>query len=292
MRSEKRPPVGAILSRPSGLYGAAWGLVSPQSGQTEQQPAYEFRLASHAGLTVDALQASARGIDRNTHRRRRLLHRLALQQQGSQARLARGESVQFAQVLLVAVERISGSVTKIAAIRPRSPSVSISMFSGTTAKLSGCAPEGLVIESVPPALERCLPVRPNALFSSRSSRAVSSARSARRMLPRAVKPSPAIRISSACRFAAKRLRCSSTNTHAPGQLVERAQCGVSLDLEIRQAAPHHQRALQMRQQHATTFNLVVIECARLARAQHFEKHGGRLFPRQHRAQPVMQILRL
>ena len=77
-------------------------------------------------------------------------------------------------------------------------------------------PDGLVIERVPPALERCLPLRSSALFSSRSSRAVSSARSARRMLPRAVKPSPATRISSACRFAAKRLRCSSTNTTPQG----------------------------------------------------------------------------
>jgi hypothetical protein len=79
---------------------------------------------------------------------------------------------------------------------------------------------------------------------------------------------------------------------APGQLVEGAQCGVSLDLEIRQAAPHLQRALQMGQQHSTTFDVIVIKSGAMPRAQHFEKYGGRLFPGKHRAEPVMQILRL
>src|SRR4029453_17816937 len=79
---------------------------------------------------------------------------------------------------------------------------------------------------------------------------------------------------------------------APGQLVESAQCGVSLDLEIHQAAPHSKRALQMRQERSTTLNVGVTESVGFARAQDFEKYGGLLFFGEHCAKSVMQILRL
>ena len=48
----------------------------------------------------------------------------------------------------------------------------------------------------------------------------------------------------------------------------------------------------MRQQRATAFDVLVVECGRFPRADDFEKHSNRLFSRQHRAKPVMQLLRL
>ena len=80
--------------------------------------------------------------------------------------------------------------------------------------------------------------------------------------------------------------------HAPGQLVEGAERDVPLDLERRHPAIHPHRALQMWQHQATAFDVVVAECGRFPRAHDFEKHGSRLFTRQHGAKPVMQVLRL
>ena len=79
----------------------------PQPGKAEQD-AYQFGLAPHAGLVVNALQVGAGGVDGDPHRRRRLVDRFALRQPGGQPRLDHRQRVQLAQVLLVAVEPYLG----------------------------------------------------------------------------------------------------------------------------------------------------------------------------------------
>ena len=79
--------------------------------------------------------------------------------------------------------------------------------------------------------------------------------------------------------------------HAPGKLVEGAQRSVSLELQFGHAAVHSQCALQMRQQQAKTFDIVMAECGLLPRSHRFEKHSNRMFPGKHSAKAMMQILR-
>jgi hypothetical protein len=68
------PPPGDLAGRcGSGGLLRGWMAVPPQSRQTEEQQAHEFRLAPNTGLVIDALQVGARGIQGDAHRRCSLL---------------------------------------------------------------------------------------------------------------------------------------------------------------------------------------------------------------------------
>ena len=47
----------------------------------------------------------------------------------------------------------------------------------------------------------------------------------------------------------------------------------------------------MRQEQAAALGVVAVEPGPCPRPHHLEEHGGRVLPDEHRAQPVMQILR-
>jgi hypothetical protein len=74
---------------------------------------------------------------------------------------------------------------------------------------------------------------------------------------------------------------------APWQVVEGVKRGVSFDLQLGYAAVHSERALQMRQQGPATFDVIASEAGAAPRPHDVEKHRRRLFPGQHRTQPVM-----
>ena len=181
-------------------------------------------------------------------------------------------------------------MTKIAAIRPRSPGAA-SRCAAARPPRSADAPRGSGDrERAAGARALLLPVRSSALFSSCSSRAVSSASSARRMLPRAVKPSPATRISSACRFAAKRLRCSSTNTTPHGSWSS-ARSAASLSTS-RSAKRRRIRSARCRCGSSTRQRSTSCLNPADSRGRSTSRNTAvALFPREHRAQPMMQILR-
>jgi hypothetical protein len=78
----------------------------------------------------------------------------------------------------------------------------------------------------------------------------------------------------------------------PGELIKGAKRGVSLELQLGHAATHSKSALQMREQRATTLDIVAIESGPFPRAHDLEQNSDRICPREHRAKPVMKTLRL
>jgi hypothetical protein len=48
----------------------------------------------------------------------------------------------------------------------------------------------------------------------------------------------------------------------------------------------------MWQQRPTALDISLPECGPMSRPHHLEKHSGRLFPREHGAEAVVEILRL